>query len=422
VLVTRRLSHGWLEEVTMHVLRTRLLATLCRADAHGRFHAYYPHVDGLAEGTCIDVHSKLMIVDDEWLRIGSANLSNRSMGVDTECDLVVEARGDARVRAAVQGLRDRLLAEHLGVPAGHFASVHAGAGSLSAAIASLPSPARTLRLLEEADEWSDASLSAAAIADLEQPVSLDRLVGHFAPDPKLRHALPGWDRVAGVLIVLAGLTALWRFTPLADVAYAERIRGWIAATGDAWWAPIAVVAAYTPASIVMFPRPLITVAAVAAFGPWLGFTYAMAGILIAAWLSYHAGRRMRRSTVRRLGGERLHRLSRALRARGLLAVVLIRLVPVAPFVIEGIVAGAIRIPWWHFMAGTFLGMLPGVVAATVLGGVLEAALHDPGRIDGRVLGAALVVLVVFFATLCAVRRAAKDKADAPRGSEPRAPS
>jgi phospholipase D1/2 len=35
-----------------------------------------------------------MIVDDEWLRIGSSNLSNRSMGVDSECDVTVEAQGD----------------------------------------------------------------------------------------------------------------------------------------------------------------------------------------------------------------------------------------------------------------------------------------------------------------------------------------
>ena len=85
------------------------------ADRGGRFHVYYAHIDGLAEGTCIDVHSKLMIADDEWLRIGSANLSNRSMGVDTECDVVIEALGDPRVAETIRAFRDRLLAEHLGV-------------------------------------------------------------------------------------------------------------------------------------------------------------------------------------------------------------------------------------------------------------------------------------------------------------------
>ena len=44
------------------------------------------------------VHSKVMIVDDTLLRVGSANLNNRSMGTDTECDLALEARNDGRAR------------------------------------------------------------------------------------------------------------------------------------------------------------------------------------------------------------------------------------------------------------------------------------------------------------------------------------
>src|SRR5688500_3227979 len=114
VVLTRLLSHGWLEELTMHVLRTRLVRELEDADKHGRFNAYCPHIEGLREGTCIDLHSKVMIVDDEWLRIGSSNISNRSMGVDTECDVVLEARGEKRVSAKIREFRNRLLAEHLG--------------------------------------------------------------------------------------------------------------------------------------------------------------------------------------------------------------------------------------------------------------------------------------------------------------------
>ncbi len=63
----------------------------------GRFHAYFPHIPGLPEGQCCDLHSKLMIVDDEVLRIGSANFSNRSMGLDTECDAA--DRSDAAMNA-----------------------------------------------------------------------------------------------------------------------------------------------------------------------------------------------------------------------------------------------------------------------------------------------------------------------------------
>ena len=91
----RLLSHGWLEEATMHVLRTRLIQKLRAADRHSRLRVMYPHIPGLAPECCLDVHSKLMIVDERVLRIGSSNLSNRSMSMDTECDMVVESRGSA---------------------------------------------------------------------------------------------------------------------------------------------------------------------------------------------------------------------------------------------------------------------------------------------------------------------------------------
>src|SRR6267378_35904 len=117
VLVLRLLSHGWLEEHTMHVLRTRLIERLRKADRHGRFHVYYPHVPGLPDGNCLDVHSKLMVVDDRVLRIGSSNLCNRSLGLDTEADVAIEARGRPQVANVIRRFREHLLAEHLGVPA-----------------------------------------------------------------------------------------------------------------------------------------------------------------------------------------------------------------------------------------------------------------------------------------------------------------
>uniref|UniRef100_UPI001CB9594B phospholipase D-like domain-containing protein n=1 Tax=Tateyamaria sp. syn59 TaxID=2576942 RepID=UPI001CB9594B len=68
-------------------------------------------------GTHIYVHAKVVIMDDRLLRVGSSNLNNRSMGFDTECDLSIEAEDDddPELRASIVGLRNDLLAEHLGV-------------------------------------------------------------------------------------------------------------------------------------------------------------------------------------------------------------------------------------------------------------------------------------------------------------------
>ena len=396
VLLTRFLSHGWLEEMTMHVLRTRLIKRLREADRHGRFHVYYPHIEGLAAGTCIDLHSKMMAVDDEWLRVGSANLSNRSMGLDTECDLVVEAAGRTEAAQGIRKFRDRLLGEHLGASADAVGREIERTGSIHGAIAALGSERRALRTLDELPEWSDAVVNTVALADLERPVSLERLVEEFAPTTaEEREGRREWWK-AGLVAIAAvlGLTLAWRYTPLAELITPDTVINWAEGFAGQWWAPLAIVAAYTPASVILFPRPLITLAAVVAFGPWLGSVYAMTGILLAAVAGYCAGRLFDRDTIRRIAGKRLNGLTEALRRRGLLAVTAVRLVPLAPFSVESMVAGAVRIRLWHLVLGTFLGMLPGVMAATAFGDQLEAALRNPAEINYWIVGVALAALAI----------------------------
>ncbi|MBS1189762.1 MAG: putative Phospholipase/Transphosphatidylase [Rhodocyclaceae bacterium] len=400
ILVTRLLSHGWLEEHTMHVLRTRLLWELEAADRGRRFHVYYPHIDGLRDGTCIDVHSKLMIVDDEILRIGSANLCNRSMGMDSECDVAIEARGNPRLAAVIQEFRDRLLGEHLGLPPARVGREVASRGSLYRAIEVLRGPGRSLRPLDKVPEWSETVVELARVADPERPVSLEEVVAEYrAADPASPEQGIHWARLAMVALLLAALTALWRYTPLAGLVSPERIVGWAHAFAHHPWAPLVILVAYTPASVVMFPRPLITLAAIVAFGPFPGIAYALAGGLLAAFFSYLAGRRLPRGTVRSLAGDKLNSVTDTLRRRGLMAMTAVRLVPVMPFAAVGLVAGAIHIRLWHFMLGTLLGMVPGTVTAIIFGGQIEVALRDPSQISYGLIAVALGVMALLALTM-----------------------
>jgi phosphatidylserine/phosphatidylglycerophosphate/cardiolipin synthase-like enzyme/uncharacterized membrane protein YdjX (TVP38/TMEM64 family) len=401
VLVTRLLSHGWLEEHTMHVLRTRLVKQLRAADAHGRFEVYFPFIPGLDDGTCVDCHSKVMIIDDEWLRIGSANLSNRSMGFDTECDLTFEARGRRRVSDAVRGFRDRLLAEHLDSSIDRVSETVERTRSLHAALRELRSDERSLRVLEDVPDWSDAVINLASVADPERPVSLDRLIDEFSPDLAEHKSGPAWGRIAAIAVVFAALTALWRHTPLSGLVTPERVMEWAQSVGTLPWAPLVVMAAYTPACFIMFPRPLITLFAVIAFGPVLGFVYSLLGIVTAALATYFVGRVLPRDTVRKLAGDKLNEMTEVLRRRGLLAIFAVRIVPVAPFAIEGMVAGAVGIKLWHFALGTVLGMLPGTLTTTIFGEQIQTALEDPSKINYWLVGG---VVVFFIGLILVVRR------------------
>ena len=88
---------GWLEQHTMDVLRDRILRTLREADVHDRLRVYYPQLAVNPDVTLM-VHAKVMVIDDCFVRVGSSNLSNRSLGLDSECDLsVVGEKGSETV-------------------------------------------------------------------------------------------------------------------------------------------------------------------------------------------------------------------------------------------------------------------------------------------------------------------------------------
>jgi phospholipase D1/2 len=291
----------------------------------------------------------------------------------------------------IRGLRDRLIAEHLGVTSERFRETHDRTGSLHGAIAELRGDGRTLRELDDVKEWPEALVNIASVADPGEPIALDFLSTDRVSAANQQNGHPAWGRLALFALLIAALAALWRFTPLAEIASAERVIDWSKAFGATWWAPIVVVLSYTPACFVMFPRPLITLAAVIAFGPWLGFLYSLIGIVCASVVTFFAGKRMRRDTVRRLAGPKIERMVGVLRSHGLLAMSLLRLVPLAPFFVVGLVAGAVRLKLWHLAVGTAVGMLPGTLAATLFGDQLEHALSG-GRINWWIVAGCAALL------------------------------
>jgi len=157
VLINPFRSQGWLEPVAMDTARARLCGALRRLDRHRRLRIYHPFT---AEGETIYVHAKMTIVDDEVLHVGSSNMNNRSMRLDTECDVTIDAAHPGNEGAAdeIRSLRDSLLAEHLGVPAEQVTAAIATKGSLIEAVEVLRGEGRSLRPyeipdLEEVEKW-----------------------------------------------------------------------------------------------------------------------------------------------------------------------------------------------------------------------------------------------------------------------------
>ena len=144
VIVNPEQADGWLEQQAMDTARARLVEALRAKDVHGRLRIYHPFT---VRGEPIYVHAKILIVDDRVIRVGSSNMNNRSMRLDTECDMTIDASlpANAGQEAMIRAIRDDLIAEHLDLPVERVSAVLADRGLIAGIEELRDKPGRTLR-------------------------------------------------------------------------------------------------------------------------------------------------------------------------------------------------------------------------------------------------------------------------------------
>lgn len=204
VIVNPKHAPSAVERMAMDHARSVIVQCLRAADRFGRFRCYA----ALTEETEIVVHSKVMVVDDRFLRIGSSNLNNRSMGTDTECDLAVEAipgtEREADVRQGIRDIRDSLVAEHVGASAKDLSKITDEHPSLIGAIEYLNG--LSSRRLLEFPEAQPSHTSTFAHDRLTDPVA--------PPVSRIKRQLGLGSKRAGITFTLCGLTSLSAFAAL----------------------------------------------------------------------------------------------------------------------------------------------------------------------------------------------------------------
>ncbi|MBB5696809.1 phospholipase D-like domain-containing protein [Sphingomonas yantingensis] len=166
VIVNPKVADGWLEEEVMGAARAELIDALRQHPHHERIRIYTPVTH---RGADIYVHAKIMIADDRVLRVGSANMNNRSMGLDSECDLVIEAPDDD-ARAMIAAIRADLIGEHLGVGPAVVAETLEATGSLIATVERLRGSGRTLAPFDPPDKGEiQRGIARSQALDPEHP-------------------------------------------------------------------------------------------------------------------------------------------------------------------------------------------------------------------------------------------------------------
>jgi phosphatidylserine/phosphatidylglycerophosphate/cardiolipin synthase-like enzyme/uncharacterized membrane protein YdjX (TVP38/TMEM64 family) len=391
ILVIAPHTHeSWIEARTMRVGRIAFRKAFEDAGMTDRIRFRFPKVVKGDAKTDTMVHSKVMFVDDVFLRVGSANLNNRSMGTDTECDLAIHATDD-KMRAAITRIRNTLIADHCGVTAEDAAQSLARTRSLLKTADTLEGRGHSLCEIEDGKPDREEVASAImAVADPESAVGIEEFmrhtVGEKVPYRQLSHTL----QVAIGCVLVLSLVLMWRYTPLSEFTDPRVLRTAALSMSGNVWAPLIVVAVFVLAGFVLFPLTVLIAVTAATFGPWLGLLYAAAGAIISSLTTYGVGAKLGKKALRNIIGPRLNRVTRRVAQQGILAVATVRLVPVAPFTVVNLVAGASGIRFTDFVLGTAIGLLPGLIVLSSLGNQIFRVLSDPGWADVAIFVALVV--------------------------------
>jgi phospholipase D1/2 len=390
VVVSPRDCEGWLERNTMGSFRDGAFRLLVAADVHQRLRLVYPAASRSADVPTF-IHSKVMIVDDQLVRIGSSNLSRRSMGVDTECDLAVDAGSDPRIRTGIRHIRDRLLAEHLGLPVEAVAMGIERAGSLHGLVDAREHADRTLvPIVLKTDGGAEPSPALRATADPDEPIGFGESVDHLVPPVDVVSMRPRRFWIVPTIVIIAAVASL--SSAVIGAPDAQSVRAafeYLPDRRSSFWLGCS---AFVLIGSLLVPLELLAVAAGVAFGARDGSLVALLGSVVLSAIGYAAGRVVGPSVAARWMSRRSYRSVRQLGRRGVSGVVVLRLASVASAGSIHLLSGAGRVPFMTYMAGTLIALAPTMAALGGLGALVRRALLHPSIGNAAIIGGAAALL------------------------------
>jgi uncharacterized membrane protein YdjX (TVP38/TMEM64 family) len=283
-----------------------------------------------------------------------------------------------------------LLGEHLGVAADAVDREVKKDGSLIGAVERLRGSGRSL-----------GDFDGTVSADVNEVVPDEAFIDpsrpyetQFVPAERRKPALRQIAAGAAALLALVLLAGLWQWTPLRDLIDVTWLVNQLEEVRNGPAALLLTVAGFLIGGLLVMPVMVLIAVTILAFGPWWGFWYALIGMTASALLTFGIGRLLGRRLIDHLSGSWVHRISRTLAAKGVLTVMTLRMLPVAPFSILNAVAGASHLRSRDFFIGTVLGELPGLISlALFLDQVTETIRHPD-------VGSVLLLIVIIAGIVC----------------------
>ena len=249
--------------------------------------------------------------------------------------------------------------------------------------------AKSLQPIDPAATVGSMAIVVQPVADPREPLHLDRAANRMWTARTIL-------AVSGLAAALAGLALAWQYTSLRDFTDVGFVSSVISQPARSQFAPLLAIAAFVVGGLVMFPVLVLIAATAAALGPWLGFFSAGAGVLLSALVLFSIGRVLGQARLQRLLGGRAARVQSRIIGKGVVAVAMIRMVPIAPFSMVNVVAGASKLSLRDFLLGTVLGMAPGIAVMAALG----AQIADLARNASWTNAVLLALAILAWIALC----------------------
>lgn len=340
---------------TMGVLTERAIKRLRVADVHDHLFIGYPEVPGLNDDDYENVHSKVIAIDDQMIRIGSSNLNNRSMGLDTECDVTLFAGNSLRQQKAFRREIARMIANHYDCDRDHVFKVWNDVGmdvrELAVRLSNVCE--RRLQVFDSEQSWSPL----AAVADLEF-VDLDRAASlEIAADHLLRQETGSsageFFRTVPVGLLLAVVSCFF-------FAWAKLNTDWLNPLLAMDPLPMsAVFCSLAGVSLLPFSAVVALIASI--FG-YKALWYLIPGTAFAVLVGYTGGLLL--SSWKQLPGRWLPLVQERLEDGGFWSAFWARFFPFAPFAVVNMVCGRNRNLFSDYFYGSVLGITPFLVFVT----------------------------------------------------------
>ncbi|MGD2063549.1 MAG: VTT domain-containing protein [Nitrospirota bacterium] len=197
-----------------------------------------------------------------------------------------------------------------------------------------------------------------------------------------------------LMLVIYGV----RRSPLSVYLDPENLEPWHDLVGDAgaWAKPLFIAVGMVIISVGV-PRTVVSLAGGMLFGIAMGLVTAMAATMLSAMLTFYVGRWAGHRYVRRRFGERIGEVRRMMRQHGVVAMILIRQLPITALA-SNLLCSVSGVRARHYFLGSLIGLLPGAIIFVVFGAGVR---RDFGL---RATAASLLLVAVTFGALWLVNR------------------